>query len=107
MKVYKSLLAMAALVILAASGIDRMVSGAGAPPPSMGFFVTSAKSKTGNLGGLAGADRICQNLASAVGQADKTWNAYLSVERDPANNDKPTDARDRIGNGPWLTPMAS
>jgi hypothetical protein len=102
MKFYNSLLAITTLAVVAASGKDRMVDGAGAPPPSMGFFVTSAKSKTGNLGGLAGADRICQNLATAVGQGDKTWRAYLSVERDPANNDKPTNARERIGAGPWF-----
>jgi len=102
MKFYKSLLAIATLAVVAAGGMDRIVYAAGAPPPSMGFFVTSAKSKTGNLGGLAGADRICQTLATAVGQGDETWRAYLSVERDPANNNKPTNARDRIGNGPWF-----
>ena len=102
MKFYKSLLAIATLAVVAAGGMDRIVYAASAPPPSMGFFVTSAKSKTGSLGGLAGADRICQTLATAVGQGDKTWRAYLSVERDPANNNKPTNARDRIGNGPWF-----
>src|SRR3989442_7475391 len=30
---------------------------------SMSFFVTSAKSTTGNLGGLRAADALCQNLA--------------------------------------------
>ena len=30
-------------------GMDRIVYAAGAPPQSMVFFVTSAKSKTGNL----------------------------------------------------------
>jgi hypothetical protein len=70
--------------------------------PTMSVFVSSAKSKTGNLGGLRGADRICQNLASAAGLGHKTWRAYLSVERDPDNNSKPTDARSRIGNGPWF-----
>lgn len=69
--------------------------------PEMSFFVSSAKSKTGNLGGLAAADRICQDLASAVGLGNKTWRAYLSVERGPDTN-KPTDARSRIGNGPWF-----
>src|SRR4051794_16938636 len=68
---------------------------------SMGFFVSSAKSKTTHLAGLAGADRICQNLAAAVGQGNKTWRAYLSAEREPDNNNNPTDARNRIGNGPW------
>ncbi len=50
---------------------DNTVGAAVAPPPSMGFFVTSAKSKTGNLGGLDGADKTCQTLAAAVGQGEK------------------------------------
>ena len=102
MKLCISLLAIVLLAVVAASYVDRIVDAASAPPPSMGFFVTSAKSKTGNLGGLAGADRICQTLAAAVGQGDKTWRAYLSAERDPANNNNPTHARDRIGDGPWF-----
>jgi len=52
MKFYNSLLAVTTFAIVGASGMDRIVDAAGAPPPSMGFFVTSAKSKTGNLGGL-------------------------------------------------------
>ena len=67
MKFYNSLLEITMLAVVATSGMDRIVDAADAPPPSMGFFVTSAKSKTGNLGGLAGADRICQTLATAVG----------------------------------------
>jgi hypothetical protein len=69
---------------------------------SMGFFVTSVTSATGNLGGLAGADVTCQRLAAAVGQSARLWRAYLSVERDPANGNRPTHAKDRIGAGPWL-----
>jgi hypothetical protein len=69
---------------------------------SLSFFVTSATSTTGNLGGLAGADATCQRLATAVGQGGRTWRAYLSVERDPANGNQPTHARDRIGTGPWF-----
>jgi hypothetical protein len=69
--------------------------------PSMSFFVTSATSATGNLGGLAGADATCLRLAAAAGQGSRTWRAYLSVERDPANGNQPTNARDRIGGGPW------
>jgi len=64
------------------------------------FFVSSATSTTGNLGGLSGADARCQSLASGVGLGDKTWHAYLSVERDPATGG-PTHARNRIGPGPW------
>ncbi len=65
------------------------------------FFVTSATSVTGNLGGLTGADATCQRLAAAAGHGGSTWRAYLSVERDPANNNQATHARDRIGAGPW------
>lgn len=69
--------------------------------PSLSFFVTSVTSQTGNLGGLAGADATCQRLATAVGQGSRTWRAYLSVERDASNGNRPTNARDRIGTGPW------
>jgi hypothetical protein len=70
---------------------------------SLSFFVTSTTSVTGNLGGLAGADATCQRLASAVGQGSgRVWRAYLSVERDPSNGNRPTNARDRIGLGPWF-----
>ena len=68
----------------------------------MGFFVSSATSPTGNLGGLRGADALCQSLAMAAGFGSKTWRAYLSVERDSDNGNRATDARSRIGNGPWL-----
>ena len=66
----------------------------------VGFFVTSATSVTGNLGGLAGADFTCQRLANAAGLR-RAWRAYLSVEVDSANSNGPTHARDRIGQGPW------
>ena len=68
---------------------------------SMSFFVTSTRSSTGNLGGLSGADRRCQDLAAAAGFGNKTWRAYLSAEQDPATG-QPADARNRIGNGPWF-----
>ncbi|MDH3533487.1 MAG: lectin [Gammaproteobacteria bacterium] len=64
----------------------------------MTFFVTS-QVNGGDLGGLAGADAICQKLATAAGAGDHTWRAYLSTHgtpRQPAVN-----ARDRIGDGPW------
>ena len=102
MSVRISPLVISVLMVISAINLDNIVEAASAPPPSMGFFVTSAKSKTGNLGGLAGADRVCQTLAAAVGQGGKTWRAYLSVERDPANSNNPTHARDRIGDGPWF-----
>lgn len=63
----------------------------------MSFFVTSTNSGKGaDLGGLAGADRLCQSLAEAAGAANHTWHAYLSTQGDKAVN-----ARERIGKGPW------
>jgi hypothetical protein len=87
------------LIAIAASCKDKSPT---APSgPSLSFFVSSATSTTGNLGGLSGADATCQRLAAAAGQGSRTWRAYLSVERDPANNNQPRHARDRIGSGPW------
>ena len=66
----------------------------------MTFFVTSAGSGQGaNLGGLDGADRLCQTLAQAAGVGAKTWRAYLSTQA--ANGAAAVNARDRIGRGPW------
>jgi hypothetical protein len=95
------------LTALAALGVvsgrqDQGIGAEGAQvSPAMSFFVSSTGSKTANLGGLRGADKICQGLASAVGLGNKTWRAYLSAERDSDNGNKPTDARSRIGTGPW------
>jgi hypothetical protein len=64
---------------------------------TMTFFVTShGPGKGADLGGLAGADKQCQDLAASVGAGAKTWHAYLSTQGNGAVN-----ARDRIGNGPW------
>ena len=66
----------------------------------MGFFVTSVgPGDGGNLGGLAGADRHCQQLAAAAGAGSRTWRAYLSAA--PSAGQPPVNARDRIGAGPW------
>ena len=104
MKFGVTLLAVTALLVVFVyhSNTDSVSSACAQSTPTMSFFVSSAKSKTGNLGGLGRADSICQNLATAVGLGNKTWRAYLSVERDPNNNNRPTDARSRIGNGPWV-----
>jgi hypothetical protein len=67
---------------------------------NMSFFVTSAGSGKGaDLGGVAGADQRCQQLAQAAGSTGKTWHAYLSTQA--ANGQSAVNARDRIGNGPW------
>lgn len=63
---------------------------------SMSFFVSSTGSGNGgNLGGLAGADKHCQELAAKAGAGNRTWRAYLSTSSPDAH------ARDRIGSGPW------
>ncbi|HSG89309.1 MAG TPA: hypothetical protein VLA56_08855 [Pseudomonadales bacterium] len=67
---------------------------------AMSFFVTSdGPGHGGDLGGLAGADALCQRLATDVGRGDATWRAYLSQA--PAADLPRIDARDRIGTGPW------
>jgi hypothetical protein len=66
-------------------------------PSGMGFFITSVgPGKGGDLGGIEGADKHCQQLAQAVGAGNRTWHAYLSV-----SGPKPVHAKDRIGTGPW------
>ncbi|HEY7998349.1 MAG TPA: lectin [Pseudolabrys sp.] len=65
---------------------------------NMSFFVTSmGEGKGADLGGLAGADKHCQDLAKTAGAGGKTWHAYLSTQGAGAVN-----ARDRIGKGPWM-----
>ncbi|MEO8182171.1 MAG: hypothetical protein ABI895_25330 [Deltaproteobacteria bacterium] len=77
-------------------GDDTSSSSNANQPRGLSFFVTSVGSGAdgGNLGGLAGADARCQQLAQAAGAGSKTWHAYLSTS---AQN-----ARDRIGTGPWF-----
>ncbi len=66
----------------------------------MSFFVSSTGSGKGSdLGGLAGADALCQRLAQAVGAGGRTWRAYLSTQE--AGGTPAVNARDRIGKGPW------
>ena len=66
----------------------------------MSFFITSKGPGNGaDLAGLQGADRHCQQLASAVGRGDRTWHAYLSTTN--ADGVAGENARDRVGSGPW------
>jgi len=75
-------------------------AGALAQQANTTFFVTSAgPGKGADLGGLAGADRLCQQLAQAVGAGSHTWHAYLSTQA--ADGQPAVNARDRIGSGPW------
>ena len=75
-------------------------AGAQAQQANMSFFVTSTGAGKGaDLGGLAGADARCQQLAQAAGAGAKTWHAYLSTQA--ASGQPAVNARERIGNGPW------
>jgi hypothetical protein len=87
-------------MLIVASAILVVPCGLQAQQAEMSFFVTSAgPGKGADLGGLAGADRICQQLAQAAGAGTRTWHAYLSTQA--ADGQAAVNARDRIGNGPW------
>jgi len=64
---------------------------------SLSFFITSKGSGDGaNLGGISGADMICQMRGVSAGAGGKYWKAYLST-----NGEGGVNAKDRIGAGPW------
>lgn len=97
----KSVVVVYAVLILLGSSLVLAQQPAQQPPQQpMSFFVTSAGSGDGaKLGGLAGADQICQTRAQAAGAGNHTWHAYLSTQ---ASGGQPAvNARDRIGAGPW------
>ncbi|MER9437786.1 MULTISPECIES: hypothetical protein [unclassified Mesorhizobium] len=78
-----------------AAALAATVGAALSQDAKMSFFVTSVGSGKGaDLGGLKGADAHCASLAEAAGVTGKSWAAYLSTSD--------TDARDRIGKGPWV-----
>ena len=97
---------MSKTVLLSAIGVTLLGSAAvlaqgqpQQPQKPMTFFVASTVPGSGNLGGLAGADSICQNLAQAAGAGNHTWHAYLSQQQQGA--EPAVNARNRIGPGPW------
>lgn len=82
-------------ILILSAALCAGVLTASAQDNTMSFFVTSVGSGKGaNLGGLEGADAHCKSLAEAAGVTGKSWHAYLSTSD--------TDARDRIGKGPWF-----
>ena len=88
-------------VLAGAAIIGAGLGVAQAQQANMTFFITSQGSgKGGDLGGIAGADARCQSLAQSVGAGSRIWHAYLSSTT-PADGKPATNARDRIGNGPW------
>lgn len=95
----KKLVITVTLAVSAAIGVSAFAADT-SPAPPMTFFVTSVGLGSGaDLGGLVGADRHCQTLASNVGAGSRVWRAYLSTQgKDGART---VNARDRIGKGPW------
>lgn len=82
------------------AGCAGGMPGSAASSSPMTFFVTSAGSGKGaDLGGLSGADQICQKLAASVGAGGQPWRAYLSTSANGMAT--AVNARDRIGRGPW------
>jgi hypothetical protein len=91
------------------------------PAEKFSFFITSLQGmrdlsqseqgfggdlRYGEPTGLAGADKICTELAerSLPGSGDKGWRAFLSTAMG-AEDGGPTHAKDRIGQGPWYDRM--
>ena len=104
-----SCVASGVVVVCIASGVARAQNPAPAQTPAtqqpaapMSFFITSSgKGDGANLGGLAGADARCAELAAASGTPvapGRQWRAYLSAT---GPDGRPIHARDRIGAGPW------
>jgi hypothetical protein len=88
--------------------IDNVCTPSGCDSGNFNFFVISLEAIQaagggeglgGDLGGLAGADGLCQSAAGAVGACDKRWVAFLSVV--DGGDGSPVHAIDRIGTGPW------
>jgi len=87
------------LATLAITVAGSLIVHAQAASP-MTFFITSVGSGKGaDLGGLAGADKHCQALATAAGAGSRQWRAYLSAVA--AAGQPAVNAKDRIGTGPW------
>ena len=100
MKLQLRLSAISVTAIAIASLSSSLIAAEKIPSKKMSFFVTSVGSgKGGDLGGLAGADKHCQDLATAVGAGKRTWHAYLSTTESVGVRE--VNARNRIGFGPW------
>jgi hypothetical protein len=95
--------------------------GAGGTMPRFSFFVTSIEAmralsgsengfggdlKFGEATGLAGADKICREVAKRgmPGAEAKTWRAFLSATTG-GEGGGPVNAIDRVGPGPWYDRM--
>lgn len=93
-------LILSAIAVSLLGSVTVLAQGQGqAPQHPMTFFVAREVPGTGNLGGLAGADAICQRLAAGVGAGNHVWHAYLSTQT--TAQEVGQNARARIGAGPW------
>jgi hypothetical protein len=87
-------------VLVAIAALTMLAAGVLAQGAAMSFFVASTGlGKGADLGGLPGADRHCQTLATAAGAGRRTWRAYLSASA--FGSSPAVHARERIGRGPW------
>lgn len=87
---------MKTIILTAVAAVSLAIAGPAVAQDvsKMTFFVTSVGSGDGaNLGGIAGADAHCNQLAAAAGSTITDWKAYLSADG--------INAKDRIGKGPW------
>ena len=89
-KIQSSVLMLSGAIVLAGGALFAQIAKPGEyprglePSPMMNFFVTSEPiGDGGNLGGLAGADAHCQQLATAAGAGNRTWHAYLNTQARP------------------------
>ena len=88
------------LLAAAAAATTLVACGMMGGKNDMTFFVSSTGGGNGaDLGGLAGADALCNRLAAAAGSSGHDWRAYLSTV--PVGGAPGVNARDRIGPGPW------
>lgn len=79
--------------------VDAGIDATQPPPRVYVVFVTSQVYASDDIGGLAGADKICGSLAAASPRlAGKKWAAWLSTSQ--------TSASARLGStpGPWVRP---
>ena len=92
--------------VLATAGLAVTAVVEAQTPSKASFFLTSVGSGKGaDLGGLAGADAHCADLAKKAGLVRSNWRAYLSTTPTKDKDGKDVagvNARDRIGKGPWV-----
>jgi hypothetical protein len=101
---FKTIFTGAAVLAAGALAVTAVVEAQ--TPSKASFFLTSVGGGKGaDLGGLAGADAHCADLAKKAGLVRTNWRAYLSTTPTKDKDGKDVagvNARDRIGKGPWV-----